>query len=61
VEIPFTRNGLKKYDDLDPIEAIFASWNEPGPHPEYHQKAKDEVRSAMPLLARALDRLRKSR
>jgi hypothetical protein len=39
------------------IEAVIAAWNEPGPHPDWHERAKSQVRDAMPVLALALDRL----
>lgn len=54
---PATRNGLRSYDHLDPIEAVRQAWNEPGAQPEYHKVMQTKVRALMPLLARSLDRL----
>lgn len=54
---PVTRNGLRSYDHLDPVEAIRQAWQEPGAQPEYHRRVKQQVDALMPLLARALDRL----
>lgn len=42
---------------LSPIEATVRAWNDPGKHPDWHYRAKLEVRNAMPALAAALDRL----
>ena len=47
------------YDDLPPEEAVAAAWTIMGRNPNYHVKKMAEVRNAMPLLARALDRLAK--
>lgn len=57
VETPVTYSGLRKYDDLDAIEAVIKSWNEAGRNPTWHEDMQDIVRKAMPLLARSLDRL----
>ena len=54
---PTTRNGLRSYDHLEPLEAIRQAWHEPGAQPEYHEVVKTKVRALMPLLARSLDRL----
>lgn len=54
---PVTEEGLKQYDDLHVITAIWRAWEEPGENPEWHKAMQEEVRRAMPLLARALDRL----
>lgn len=54
---PVTEEGLKQFDELRVTAAIFAAWNFPGKHPKHHEKMKQEVRDAMPVLGRALDRL----
>lgn len=38
-------------------EEVFAAWNEPGPVPTHHHKAKRKLRSEWPALAGALDQL----
>ena len=48
---------LKMYDGLPPEEAVAAAWLIMGRNPNYHVQKKAEVRNAMPLLARALDRM----
>jgi hypothetical protein len=55
--LPFTEEGLKKYDDFAPGEAIILAWSEPGDFPRWHSKMQEEVRTKMPVLARALDRM----
>lgn len=45
------------YDDLSPADAVVAAWQVTGPVPGYHRAMQEQVREAMPLLARALDRL----
>lgn len=54
---PYTEEGLVQYDALPPEEALVRAWTEPGPNPAWHWATRKEVRDAMPLLARALDRL----
>lgn len=54
---PVTRKGLQQYDKMLPADAAMLAWGNAGEHPEYHRKMKEEVRRAMPLLARALDRM----
>jgi len=54
---PVSERGLRQYDALPPLEAIVKAWNNPGKHPSHHEAARRTVRDAMPLLARALDRL----
>jgi len=54
---PATEDGLKSYDRDDPVTAVFKAWNEPGRNLVWHRSKQDQVRAAMPLLARALDRL----
>lgn len=54
---PTTPRGLRRYDDLPPAEAVVQAWTSPGPRPDWHHACVAEVRAAMPLLARALDRL----
>lgn len=53
---PSTPSGRSAYDHLPPLEAIIRAWTETGPHPDWHRRAQDEVRRAMPVLAHALDR-----
>ena len=54
---PVTPGGLRKYDHLPPAEAAVRAWTTPGTHPEWDYRCKQETREALPLLARALDRL----
>jgi hypothetical protein len=49
--------GLDKYDHLSPEESVVAAWTASYANPELNETAKDQVRDAMPLLARALDRM----
>lgn len=44
------------YDHLHPVDAVLCAWTVPGPVPAYHAAMQQQVRDAMPLLARALDR-----
>lgn len=53
---PTTPRGRAAYDHLPPFDAIVKAWTEPGPSPYWHREAQDQVRRAMPVLARALDR-----
>lgn len=39
------------------VDEVFAAWNEPGPVPAHHHKAKRKLRSEWPALAGALDQL----
>ena len=54
---PITAEAVKASDRLPAIEAVVKAWSDPGRVPTWHYNAKDRVRSEMPLLARALDRL----
>ncbi len=54
---PTTPDGLRHYDHLPAAEAIRLAWTSPGRNPDWHRKMQDTVRAAMPVLARALDRL----
>ena len=54
---PITVEAMRASDCLPAIEAVVKAWSEPGRVPTWHYNAKDRVRSEMPLLARALDRL----
>ena len=54
---PVTPGGLRKYDDLPPVEALVKAWTTPGRAPLWNEHAKQVARNAMPLTARALDRL----
>lgn len=56
VKTPYTKSGLRKFDDLDPAEALRRAWSDPGNHPMWHVEAQAVVRRAMPVLGRALDR-----
>lgn len=49
-------NRLHLYDHLPAVKAIVLAWSEPGPEPAFHESMKHQVREAMPLLGRALDR-----
>ena len=54
---PVTPRGLRKFDHLPPAEAVIAAWTSTGSNPSWGEAAITETRAAMPLLARALDRL----
>lgn len=57
MKTPTTPEGLRKFDHLPPVEAVWRAWTDPGPNVEWHNRAKQQVQDAMPLLARALDRV----
>ena len=54
---PVTPRGLRKFDHLPPAEAVIAAWTSAGSNPSWGEAAIAETRAAMPLLARALDRM----
>ncbi len=54
---PTTPDGLRQYDHLPAAEAARLAWTSPGYHSGWHRQMQDRVRAAMPVLARALDRL----
>ena len=54
---PVTPRGLRKFDHLPPAEAVTAAWTSAGSNPSWGEATIAETRAAMPLLARALDRL----
>ena len=54
---PMSYTGMTMYDSLPAVNAIYRAWTEPGDNPIWHAQMKNEVRSAMPLLGRALDRM----
>ena len=54
---PVTPRGLRKFDHLPPAEAVTAAWTSAGSNPSWGEAAIAETRAAMPLLARALDRM----
>jgi hypothetical protein len=54
---PFIEVDLKQYDDFAPGEAVILAWSEPGDFPLWHSRMQEEVRTKMPALARALDRM----
>ena len=54
---PVTPRGLRKFDHLPPCEAVIAAWTSVGSNPSWGSDAIAETRAAMPLLARALDRM----
>lgn len=54
---PVSAMGLTKYDGLPAAEAARLAWTRPGIKPDHHARAVAQVRDAMPVLARALDRL----
>lgn len=54
---PVTEEGLKQYDEDPILVAIARAWTEPGNHPSWHFRMQQIVRSQMPVLGRALDRL----
>lgn len=49
------------YDHLPSLEAALRAWSNYGPCPQYHMLMQNQVREAMPLLARALDRAAQER
>lgn len=55
--VPAMPGGLWQYDDLPALDAVLAAWTRPGRSPRYHRAMQAEARAAMPVLARALDRL----
>lgn len=54
---PYTETGVRKFDDEDPVTAVILAWGVAGPYPKWHEARKQEVTEAMPVLARALNRL----
>lgn len=54
---PVTKEGLEQFDGLTAIEAVAKAWSEPGKHPAWHHRMQQIVRTNMPVLGRALDRL----
>ena len=50
-------SNVELFDDIPAIEAVLHAWVDEGVRPHWHKTAQNEVRSWMPLLARALDRL----
>lgn len=52
-----TPGGLRQYDDRPALDAVLAAWTRPGRSLRYHRAMQAEARAAMPVLARALDRL----
>lgn len=48
---------LEKYDHLPPEQAIIRAWTDGDPSPRWHGLAMRDVHNAMPLLARAVERL----
>lgn len=48
---------LEKYDHLPPEQAIIRAWTDGDPSPRWHALAIRDVDNAMPLLARAVERL----
>lgn len=54
---PVTPAGLRKYDDLPAALAVVRAWTNPGNEPGWDSRCKREARAALPVLARALDRL----
>lgn len=54
---PVTLEGLRKFDHLPADQAVVEAWTSLGSNPSWGLKSKQLVRDAMPLLARALDRM----
>lgn len=54
---PVTQEGLEQFDDLPAGVAVVMAWSEAGENPVWHHKMQNEVRSQMPVLGRALDRM----
>lgn len=57
VKTPVTDKGLHQFDHLPAAEAVVAAWTTSGTYPSWHKAAKRQVRAAMPVLVRALERL----
>jgi hypothetical protein len=57
VTTPTDPPGLSQYDHLPALDAVRLAWMNPGRDPEWHRRMQEEVRRAMPVLARALDRM----
>lgn len=47
----YSKNGLNG----PAVEKLVEVWAEPGPHPEYHERIKAEVRALFPLLYDAVE------
>jgi hypothetical protein len=56
-ETPFTKEALEQFDSLTALEAVTKAWSDPGKHPAWHYRMQQIVRTNMPALGRALDRL----
>lgn len=54
---PVTEERLIQYDELPPGMAVALAWTEPDGNPLYHFEVQEIVRTQMPVLARALDRM----
>lgn len=54
---PVTKEGLSQFDTLDAATAVAKAWSNPGRHPAWHFRMQQIIRTQMPVLARALDRL----
>jgi len=58
VKTPYTEDGLRRFDQLPAAEAVAAAWLEvDSRHADWHRKSQQVVRDAMPVLARAVERL----
>jgi hypothetical protein len=53
----FRASSVSLLHALRSLEDVFDAWNEPGPHPSFHRRAKARLRSEWPALAGALDQL----
>lgn len=60
-ETPVTESGLVQNDGKEALEAITDAWVIQGVESLYHRRMQDQVRRAMPLLGRALDRAAEER
>ena len=56
MKTPYTEDGLRRFDHLPAAEAVAAAWVWEGPQPDWHRQTQ-QVRDAMPVLARAIERL----
>lgn len=52
---PTTPEGLAQYDHLPPLSAIMAAWTRPGRRPDWHARAQQAARAAMPHVTDHLD------
>lgn len=52
---------VDKKREADALARLHRIWSDPGKHPLFHERRKDMVRTAFPLLAEALDEITRPR